>query len=62
MNEYRLTAQLRASLVGKTIESIDVEDDAYFGTGFTMKFTDGSSAFIESEGYEGVGVTVTENA
>ena len=60
MDAYKLTEEKRAAMVGKTIASIDVEDGAYFGTGFRLTFTDGTTIYVETEGYEGVGITVEE--
>lgn len=57
---YKMDQAKRAALIGKTIASIDVEDGASFGVSFRMTFTDGSSVYVESEGYEGVGITPEE--
>lgn len=60
MNAYKLNEEKRAAMVGKTIASIDVEDGASFGVSFRMTFTDGTSIYVETEGYEGIGITVEE--
>lgn len=58
---YYMTAEKRKALIGKTIAEIDVKVGDTFTTGFGITFTDGSSIFIESEGYEGVGVSITKD-
>lgn len=60
MNAYKFTSDKRDALVGKTIANIDVEDGASFGVSFRMTFTDGTSVYVETEGYEGIGITVEE--
>ena len=57
---YKMDQAKRDALIGKTIASIDVEDGASFGMSFRMTFTDGTSIYVESEGYEGIGITVEE--
>lgn len=58
-DEYFMTAEKRKALIGKTIADISVKVGETFTTGFHVTFTDGSTIFIESEGYEGIGVSVT---
>lgn len=59
---FDMTEEKRAALIGKTIADIDVPVGGSFNTGFNITFTDGSSIYIESEGYEGIGITVSDQS
>jgi hypothetical protein len=55
---FKLTADLREALIGKTISGVDVDDGQPFGTSFTLLFSDGTSAYLETDGYDGIGITI----
>lgn len=59
---FKMTEEKRAALIGKTIADFSVKVGEDTGTSFTIFFTDGSSVYVESEGYEGVGLTVSDQS